>query len=172
MGGEDEGTSGEGSTLRYHDGERAHPLRFMGFAVVAFAVALLIAYAQSEDDGSGAATLADAVAPDADGTLSVSATEFAFDPAAVALPADVETGITLVNDGSVPHNWTVLEAGVQISSEAEFDEGTVAVAIADVEGGAEGGADVALAAGEYQVICTISGHFDAGMEGVLVSREG
>ena len=104
---------------------------------------------------------------DAATEATVESTEFNFAPNEISVAADTDVTVTLDNTGSIPHNWTVMAAGVTIGSEADFDAADVAVATADVDGGASATVTVNLAAGEYQVICSIPGHFDAGMRGTL-----
>ena len=99
-------------------------------------------------------------------TVSVTATEFAFDPADVTIPAATEVPVTLENGGGVAHNWTVLSE--EIGSEAEFSEDLVLVQVPDTEAGASTEEAITIdEAGAYQVICTVPGHFDGGMTGTV-----
>lgn len=126
----------------------------VGIAIALSVVALMMA---NDED---AAPVAAPTGPQAE--LTVSMTEFAFDPPRATLTPDA--AVTAVNDGSIEHNWTVLSA--PIAAEAE---------LADVEelfslsanAGEEGSGSLDLDAGTYQVICTIAGHFDAGMVGEI-----
>ncbi len=99
-------------------------------------------------------------------SVEIEASEFVFDPTEVTVAADTDVAVTLDNVGSVQHNWTVLEAGTTISAESDYDE-ALAVTTVDAEAGASATGSVNLPAGSYQVICTIAGHFSAGMEGSL-----
>ncbi|MCP5029599.1 MAG: hypothetical protein GY929_25285 [Actinomycetia bacterium] len=96
--------------------------------------------------------------------LTVVATEFAYDPDGPTIAADTDVSVTLQNDGVVAHDWFVLEEGVTIESESEFDESTVIFKIEQIEGGESETASVNLPAGSYQIICAVTGHLDAGME--------
>ena len=87
----------------------------------------------------------------AGGALTIVATEYEFTPAEVSIPADTPTEVLLVNEGIVEHDWTIDELGVEIYAAA----GESAVAT------------VTAAAGTYDVYCSIPGHRDLGMEGVL-----
>ena len=110
-------------------------------------------------------------APAADGApatdLSVATSEFAFDPANEAVAADEDVTVTLDNSGAVEHNWTVLKAGTTIGSESEFTDSMVEATIGDVAAGETLEDVVNLPEGDYQVICSVSSHFDAGMTGEL-----
>lgn len=85
--------------------------------------------------------------------LEVSATEMAYEPDAVAVEAgDVE--VVLHNEGSTLHDLRI------------EDEELVVEAMA----GETGTGEISLGAGRYQYFCSISGHREAGMEGVLEVR--
>ncbi len=101
--------------------------------------------------------------------LAIGAVDFAFEPDTATVVADTEATVTLNNEGALEHNWTVLEAGVTISSEADYDPATVVAATDDVAGGESTTTSLTLPAGTYQVICTIAGHFDSGMAGTLTA---
>lgn len=85
--------------------------------------------------------------------------------------------VELTNEGRVEHEWVILHSGVTISSESELPEIEEEL-LADYvywEDEVEPGETktvtfTAPPAGEYQVICAIEGHFDAGMEGTLISE--
>ncbi len=130
-------------------------------ALVLSVVAIVMS--RSEGSGGGATTA------EASSEVAISAVEFAFEPDAWTVVADAEASITLNNDGGVEHNWTVLEQGVNIASEADYDPATVVAATDDIAGGESGTAAVTLPAGTYQVVCTIAGHFDSGMAGTLTA---
>lgn len=101
--------------------------------------------------------------------LEVTMTDFDFTPANVSAPAGAEVNLTLVNDGTVEHEWVLVEQGEMI--EAPFgdeDEDKIYW-----EGEVEPGDSETFTftapsePGEYQVVCGIAGHLEAGMEGTL-----
>ena len=142
---------------------------WLGLITVGTILALVlsvVAIVMSRSEGSGGGG---AASTEATSELAISAVEFAFEPDAWTVVADTEATVTLTNDGGVDHNWTVLEAGVTITSEEEFDPATVVTATEDTAAGGSGTAAVTLPAGTYQVICTIAGHFDSGMAGTLTA---
>lgn len=108
--------------------------------------------------------------------LSVTVQEFQFTPNTWTVPAGEEVSIEITNQGSVTHEWVLLQEGVTIASEADLPE-TEEELLADfvnVEEEVEAGETKTLTfqappAGTYQIICAIEGHFDAGMEGTLTS---
>jgi uncharacterized cupredoxin-like copper-binding protein len=113
--------------------------------------------------GGGAATEIDATMKD-----------FGFDPTSWEIAAGETITINLQNDGAVEHEWVLLRPGVNISSEADLPA-TEEELLADFvywEDEVESGDSKTLtfaapAAGEYQIICAIESHFDAGMKGTL-----
>ncbi len=104
-------------------------------------------------------------------SITVVANEFAFDPSSVAVAAGQDVTITLNNSGTIAHEWAILSAGTSISSEAEFDESQVLFVLPAAAGDSVSDS-FNLAADEYQIICTIEGHFAAGMKGTLVAGSG
>ena len=106
--------------------------------------------------------------------LEVTTTDFQFAPNAWTVPAGEEISIVITNDGSVLHEWVLMQPGVTIESEADLPE-TEEELLADfvyVEDEVDAGATKTLdftapPAGTYQIICAIETHFDAGMEGTL-----
>lgn len=108
--------------------------------------------------------------------LTVTVREFEFTPNTWTVPAGEQISIAITNDGTVTHEWVLLQDGVTIASEAELPE-TEEELLADfvnVEEEVEAGATATLTfeappAGTYQIICAIEGHFDGGMEGTLTS---
>lgn len=109
-------------------------------------------------------------------SLEVTASEFQFSPAEWTVPAGGEITIDITNEGSILHEWVLMQPGVEIESEADLPE-TEEELLADfvyVEDEVEAGDSKTLtftapAAGTYQVICAIEGHFDSGMEGTLTA---
>ncbi len=86
-------------------------------------------------------------------TVEVEATEFVFEPNRVVTGAGVVVNITLVNRGSVLHDLTIPTLGVHLVA------GPGETTAAGLSG---------LIRGEYPILCTVPGHAEAGMEGVLV----
>jgi len=84
-------------------------------------------------------------------TISVGATEFAFDPATIVIPASGGATVSIVNKGTVEHDITVDALTVKIYAKpGETVSGTVTGK-----------------AGSYEFYCSIPGHKQAGMVGTL-----
>jgi manganese oxidase len=84
-------------------------------------------------------------------TATVELSEFALGPAAVTVP--VGGRLQVKNVGSVPHNLTV--TGTELAT-------------ADLAAGETATLDLSsLDAGDYEIVCSIPGHADSGMQGTL-----
>jgi uncharacterized cupredoxin-like copper-binding protein len=110
--------------------------------------------------------------------LEVTTTDFQFSPDSWTVPAGEEISIDITNDGSVLHEWVLMQPGVNIDSEADLPdtEEELLAEFVYVEDEVEAGANKTLTftapdVGTYQVICAIESHFDAGMEGSLTVVE-
>lgn len=85
-------------------------------------------------------------------TLTVTAGDLFFQPEELDAAAGTIT-IELVNEGSAPHTFTIVEAGD--------------VTVADAAGGETATGSIDLEAGTYTFYCNVPGHREAGMEGTL-----
>ncbi len=84
--------------------------------------------------------------------VSVTASEFKFDPATITVKAGQTVNVSLKNTGSVKHTFVVKEANFTLAA----DPGQTAT-----------GSFTAPAAGTYTFYCDVPGHEDAGMKGTL-----
>jgi plastocyanin len=124
--------------------------------LVALAAPVLL-LASCGDDGDEASTSIDATA-----------SEFQFEPDSWTVPAGEQFSIEFQNDGSVEHEWAVIKLGEDIESEDEFAEDKVLFEVEAVPAGDSTTQSFTVdEAGDYQVICALETHFDAGMEGTL-----
>jgi plastocyanin len=80
--------------------------------------------------------------------------EYAFDPAAITIPANTVVTTTVANAGTVPHNFTIEALAVSI----------------DLAPGAVQTTTINASAGEYPFYCTEPGHRETGLDGALVAR--
>jgi plastocyanin len=128
-------------------------------------ISILVLVIAGCSDNSGSATR-DTISEKPSTVVVVVAEEHRFVPATVSTRGATE--LRLDNVGALAHNWTVL--AVPIKSETDLNRDIV-LARAETEPGQSStvGLDE-LASGTYQVVCSIPGHFSAGMVGTLVIR--
>lgn len=114
----------------------------------AVAAGLVVAGCGGDDDGD-----LPAVEGPTSPALDVVATEMAYDPDAVAVAAGT-VEVVLRNEGGVLHDLRITDQPFIIEAGA----------------GSTATGQVALEAGRYAFYCSLPGHREAGMEGVLEVR--
>ena len=134
-----------------------------GMLLLAALAALALALSACGGDGSRDS------GEDAVTSFNVDGREFGFVSDSWTVAANQDVTITLNNVGPIEHDWSVLSS--TISSDDEFAEDLVIFKLAKISEGSSTGT-FNLPPGTYQVICTIAGHFAAGMEGTLRVTEG
>lgn len=128
------------------------------------AFALVLAACGGGDDD---APDTDDALPPGTTNLEIAMTEFVFEPDSVTIPAGERIILDLQNEGGIEHNFVIMSS--PISAEAEYDVANALLELT-VQPGDGGLVEfTAPAAGTYQIICSISGHFTAGMVGELIS---
>ncbi|HMK08607.1 MAG TPA: cupredoxin domain-containing protein [Anaerolineales bacterium] len=106
-------------------------------------------------------------------TISTTMTDFKYDPDTWTVPAGAKVTLNLTNSGSVEHEFLMLDLGTTVSP--PFNEDAVKDKILvdqDVDAGQS--ATVVFTAptapGDYQVLCGVAGHLEAGMQGKLTVK--
>ena len=101
--------------------------------------------------------------------ISTAMTEFAFSPSSNSVSAGSEVALTLSNDGTLDHNWVLMVADYTVTT--PFDASDQAKVFAETTVAAGGSTTFTFTApseaGTYQVVCSIPGHLEAGMEASL-----
>jgi uncharacterized cupredoxin-like copper-binding protein len=102
--------------------------------------------------------------------LTIDMVEFMFNPQTVRVPAGGQVEITLTNSGALEHEWVIMNQGYQATEPFNDDDEANIYWEAEVEPGGSLTATFTAPSepGEYQVICGIAGHMEAGMVGTLV----
>jgi len=85
--------------------------------------------------------------------VEVVARDFSFSPAEVNVPAGTSVNVVLVNDGDLPHDITIPALGFQVAALP----GTRVLS------------SLTAVPGKYEFFCSVPGHQDAGMEGLIVA---
>jgi uncharacterized cupredoxin-like copper-binding protein len=122
-----------------------------GAAVIALAVFASACTVDEGTEGGGGGDQAGG-APTA---VQIELTDFAIDPQMPEVPADTPIAFDVTNAGQAPHTFGVV-VGDQTYETPMIDAGGTAVL--DVP---------ALPAGDYETVCTVTGHADLGMTGML-----
>lgn len=86
---------------------------------------------------------------------TIGASEFEFAPKAIEASAGSAVKITIVNNGTLEHDFTIDALNLK-----------VATPIGQTVSGTSG----ALAAGTYDFYCSVAGHKEAGMTGTLTVK--
>jgi uncharacterized cupredoxin-like copper-binding protein len=111
-----------------------------------------------------------AAAPPTTTEITVDMVEFMFNPETVRVPAGGQVELTLVNSGALEHEWVIMKLGAQASE--PFDENDEANIYWEKEVEPRSQAVETFTApsepGEYQIVCGIAGHLEAGMVGNLI----
>lgn len=97
-------------------------------------------------------------------------TDFAFSPATYTVVGGSEVTLTLTNHGAVVHNWVMLLPGSQVTSPFDADDEPHALWRARMPAGATETFTFTApeSPGEYPIVCTEPGHYEAGMVGRLI----
>jgi uncharacterized cupredoxin-like copper-binding protein len=104
-------------------------------------------------------------------SIRVTINDFAFSPNTFTVPAGEQISFTASNNGAVQHDFIIMNLGHDVQGQfKEEDKANVYWKKEFIEPG--GSVTDTFTApgepGEYQVICGIAGHFQAGMIGKLV----
>ena len=112
--------------------------------------------------------------------LSVSAKEFAYTPATLEVTSGQPVEITLQNAGTMEHDFSITEIDLAGSptSAGEMQSGHMMsgmgeqpkLHVAAAAGGQGTLTFTPTRPGQYQFYCTVAGHKDAGMTGVLTVK--
>lgn len=86
-------------------------------------------------------------------SVEVDMVDIAFDPTEITIPANTDVTLNLVNRGAAVHNFTIESQGISSGDYAAGQSGTLVIN---------------LPPGEYEYVCTIPGHREAGMVGTLI----
>ena len=119
------------------------------FALPLAALVLLVASCGGDDEKGRTVTAA------ANGSVRVVAKEYSFDPGDIVVRGPGTLRVTLVNDGSLAHNWKLFKEGRDLGGTPAFPSGQ------------SKSAEVRVERGKYEFICTVGDHAELGMKGTL-----
>ncbi len=103
-------------------------------------------------------------------SLKVDMVEFMFNPDTYTVPAGQEITIELKNSGAILHEFVIMKFGTEISMPFDDNDADNVYWEHEVEAGQTDTLTFTAPSepGEYQVVCAIAGHIEAGMIGKLV----
>jgi uncharacterized cupredoxin-like copper-binding protein len=98
-------------------------------------------------------------------------TDLMFTPANFEVPTGAEVTLNLSNNGAVEHNFIILKKGINITAAAADIQPEDMIIDAKLAAGESGKFTFKIdEAGEYEVVCNIPGHLEAGMVGKIVVK--
>jgi plastocyanin len=125
----------------------------LGWMITLFLVALYLAACQPKQP-----------------TVWVKMSDFKFSPSYWKAPAGGEVTIVAENHGNVEHEWMLMKRNYLAS--APFDEADQQNVLWQVRLGRQQKGEYSFTAptepGEYQIICSLPGHLELGMTGILI----
>lgn len=97
-------------------------------------------------------------------------TDLMFNPANFEAPAGTEVTLQLTNSGAVEHNFVILKKGAEYTTGADIKPEDIIID-AKLAAGESGEFTFKIdEAGEYDVVCNVPGHLEAGMVGTLTIK--
>lgn len=102
-------------------------------------------------------------------TIDVTLTDFQFQPSSFTVPAGQEITLNATNSGAVVHSFVIMKKGQ--SAGTEFSDEDKPNVYWEVEVQPGGSTNTSFTAptdpGDYELVCHIPGHMQAGMVGKL-----
>ncbi len=104
-------------------------------------------------------------------TINVTLTDFQFSPNTFTVPAGEQISFSATNNGAVEHSFVIMKLGYKVNGHfTDADKPNVYWQKIGVQPG-QTVKDTFTAPsqpGEYQVVCEVGGHFEAGMVAKLI----
>jgi uncharacterized cupredoxin-like copper-binding protein len=97
--------------------------------------------------------------------LSVNLMEFTFNPSNLTVPAGQEISLDLKNNGAVTHDFIIMNQGADIGADFGEEDAPNVYWQAEQAAGTSGTYTFTAPSqpGEYQIVCGVKGHYQAGM---------
>jgi uncharacterized cupredoxin-like copper-binding protein len=102
--------------------------------------------------------------------INVSMTDFAYIPNNFVVPAGREIKVDLVNNGAVKHSFIIMKSGTVLDQDLDEEDNVNIYWKIELAPGQNTTTSFIAPSepGEYMVVCSIAGHYEAGMTGRLV----
>ena len=104
--------------------------------------------------------------------ISVTTTDFMFEPTSWTVSAGQPVEITMKNDGVLGHEWVILKKDMQVTIPFDADDEEKVYWEIEAAAGETKTATFTApsAAGTYTVVCVIPAHMEQGMTGTLIVK--
>lgn len=104
--------------------------------------------------------------------ITVTTREYTFDEGTWTVPAGQAVDITFKNEGTLEHEWVIVNQGQSIT--VPFDDDDEAKVFWEIEGQPGETATATFTApataGTYTIVCGVPGHLEAGMQATLTVK--
>jgi len=104
--------------------------------------------------------------------IAADMSEFEYQPPNWEVPANAQVTLTLTNDGTVVHTWTLMEAGYTVTPPFTKDDNQHVLQAfqVDVDQVQTFTFSAPSEPGTYEIVCAEPGHLEAGMKGTLTVK--
>ncbi len=129
--------------------------------IVTFVVGLALILTACGGSGGGAPST----------SINVVLTDFQFSPNVFTVPAGAKISFTATNNGGVEHSFVIMKQGYQVKGHfTDADRANIywSKLSIPVGGTMQDSFTAPSQPGEYQIVCEVGGHFEAGMIAKLV----
>jgi uncharacterized cupredoxin-like copper-binding protein len=102
--------------------------------------------------------------------IDITMSDFAFSPSRFTVPTGEAITFSAVHDGSVVHSFIIMKAGTDAGHKFDKDDEVNVYWKVEIQPGDSKTAvfTAPTRPGEYQVLCGMPGHLEAGMIGTLI----
>jgi plastocyanin len=104
-------------------------------------------------------------------TIDITITDFTFSPNSFSVPAGAQISFTGVNNGAVEHSFFIMKKGYQVQAHfTDADKANIFWGMDHIVPGQSFKNSFVAPSdpGEYQIVCGLQGHFEAGMIAKLI----
>lgn len=104
-------------------------------------------------------------------TLDVTMTDFTFSPNTFTVPAGVDITFKATNNGAVAHSFIIMKSGYKVTGHfTDADKSYIYWEVEQITPGQSINKIFTSPSdpGQYQIVCGVSGHFEAGMVANLI----
>ncbi|MBI3738227.1 MAG: cupredoxin domain-containing protein [Chloroflexi bacterium] len=104
-------------------------------------------------------------------SINVTITDFAFSPNSFTVPAGQQISFSAANNGAVQHSFVIMKLGYHVQTHfTEADKPNVFWQKLAIQPGQSVTDSFTAPAepGEYEIVCEVGGHFEAGMVAKLI----